>query len=294
MIGKYHGILKRFNFEDNSIENINKLIATNIFEKIYHEFNSENESENENIKDWFFGETDNIIFFKELYIFKNEIYKDVLNNILHSFIFNDLVEFTNEIEIKVNQKLLNADKIEIYKNSYQEQYNKIKNKTFYALFKNKKETQGFETFEEYFITEFTNDYNDLKNTKNYLIGAKNYINDELFYMLWDYYLTSYIYDYCNEQIKLLQNENKLLNEKDTKNIDLSFQICLIEEILLKAYAWKDITAPKKGELLTHLLGKSKENIRKGYNELDKKKSEISKKFLEDREKAENLIKKYLG
>jgi hypothetical protein len=220
MAGKYFGILKNFDFEDNSVENINNLIATNIFEKIYYEFNSENESENENIKDWFFGDTNNIILFKELYIFNNEICLDVLNYILQNFIFNELDWFTNEIEIKVNQKLLKTDKIEIYKNSYQDQYNKIKNKTIYALFKDKKETDGIESFEEYFIYQYTKDNEDYTNVKNYLIGAKNYINDDLLNLLWDYYLTSYIYDYCNEQIKILQSENK---QKTIENLSNNIQ-----------------------------------------------------------------------
>ena len=82
-------------------------------------------------------------------------------------------------------------------------------------------------------------------------------------------------------------------EKQINNIDLSFQISLLEEIT-KLQDWSEISATKKGEIVSRLLGKNKDNIKKIYLELEKNKSAASNKILQDIDKASELIKKLLG
>jgi hypothetical protein len=58
--------------------------------------------------------------------------------------------------------------------------------------------------------------------------------------------------------------------------------------------WSSISATKKGEILSHLFGKNKDNIKKIYLELDKKSSKNSDKLLNDRKRADEIVKKLLG
>ena len=103
-----------------------------------------------------------------------------------------------------------------------------------------------------------------------------------------YYTIRTQIDFCKEQINKLKNvENK------PSSIDTSLQIFLLEEII-NLKDWSSISATKKGEILTHLLGKNKDNIKKIYLELDKKSSENSEKLLNDRKKADEIIKRLLG
>lgn len=103
-----------------------------------------------------------------------------------------------------------------------------------------------------------------------------------------YYTIKAQIDFCKEQI------NKLKNTKQKSGlVDTSLQVFLLEEII-NIKDWSSISATKKGEILSHLLGKNKDNIKKIYLEFDKKSSENSEKFLNDRKQADEIIKKLLG
>lgn len=77
------------------------------------------------------------------------------------------------------------------------------------------------------------------------------------------------------------------------SIDTSIQVQIFEE-LMKIKNWEQISATKKGQLLSLIISKNDGNIKKVYLEIEKKPSQNTKKFLQDREKAFELLKEILG
>lgn len=89
---------------------------------------------------------------------------------------------------------------------------------------------------------------------------------------------------------IINNVNKN-DKRDT--YDTSLQVFLFEEIM-KLNNWEEISATKKGQLLSLLIFKNDTNIKKIYLELEKKNSGKSEKFEKDLQKASELINNILG
>jgi hypothetical protein len=78
-----------------------------------------------------------------------------------------------------------------------------------------------------------------------------------------------------------------------KLLDTSLQVLLFEQIM-KIENWDQVSSTKKGQLLSLLISKNDSNIKKVYLELEKNSTQNTKKILEDREKAFEIIKEILG
>lgn len=78
-----------------------------------------------------------------------------------------------------------------------------------------------------------------------------------------------------------------------KLLDTSLQVLLFEQIM-KIENWDQVSSTKKGQLLSLLISKNDSNIKKVYLELEKNPTQNTKKILEDREKAFEIIKEILG
>lgn len=78
-----------------------------------------------------------------------------------------------------------------------------------------------------------------------------------------------------------------------KLLDTSIQVLLFEQIM-KIENWDQVSSTKKGQILSLLISKNDSNIKKVYLELEKKPTQNTKKILEDREKAFEIIKEILG
>lgn len=63
---------------------------------------------------------------------------------------------------------------------------------------------------------------------------------------------------------------------------------------MKIENWDQVSSTKKGQLLSLLISKNDSNIKKVYLELEKNSTQNTKKILEDREKAFEIIKEILG
>lgn len=85
----------------------------------------------------------------------------------------------------------------------------------------------------------------------------------------------------------------LLQEVSLDETDAAFKVFLLEEIL-HYNNWQDISANKKGKLVSLLIGRNNSNIKKIYLAMEKKNSSLSKKFQSDKADAEKLIKDILG
>lgn len=78
-----------------------------------------------------------------------------------------------------------------------------------------------------------------------------------------------------------------------KLLDTSLQVLLFEQIM-KIENWDQVSSTKKGQILSLLISKNDSNIKKVYLELEKKPTQNTKKILEDKEKAFEIIKEILG
>ncbi|MCL9806941.1 hypothetical protein NAT51_15500 [Flavobacterium amniphilum] len=198
------------------------------------------------------------------------------------------IEFDlNKILTNLEGRIDNVEKIKYLEKKHKDLYSQVKNESEYLVYAEIKEVNGFENWHELIFA--------------YLGGESTFIQKYLtsdFQMpdipknilsIWTkYYTIKTQIDFCKEQINALKETKQKSNVVDT-----SLQVFLLEEII-NMKDWSSISANKKGEILSHLLGKNKDNIKKVYLELDKKSSENSDKLLNDRKKADEIIKKLLG
>lgn len=293
-VTKYYGILRDFDFDKININSFKKLVESGIFDE--HELSDVYKNDEENfvldtdIREFF----DFFIYNKKEYYLKKEIYAEMIyvkNWLLETF--NNVSYFTEEIEVLLISEFLLENKLIILEENYKKYFNKIKDKQFYPLFKNETlNSDSYENWEEYFISDIVDNEN-YKSVANFLNGKSDFLNKEIANQWNEYFVISKISDFCEKKKNLLLNIKDTSVEKNLNNIHLSFQISLFEEIL-NIKDWSELSATKKGLIISQLLGKNKDNIKKIYLEFDKIKSDVSEKYLEDRNKASELIKKLLG
>lgn len=290
---KYYGILKGFDFENVNINSFNTLVCSGIFNE--YELSQGNINEN----DYFLSDKD-IMTFGDFFIqnrkeyhLKDEVLLEMIyvkNWILEAF--NSVETITEEIEVLITSEFQLENKLKILEENFKKYFNEIGDKNYYSLFKNGTLTGGYETWEQYFISHIVDEPN-YQIIAKFLNGENKFLDKEIENKWNDYFIVSKISDYCEKKKNILLNIKENTLEKQINNIDLSFQISLLEEII-NLKDWSEISATKKGEIVSNLLGKNKDNIKKTYLEFNKKNSTVSDKLLEDRNKASELIKKLLG
>ena len=290
---KYFRKFKKFNFDEINKKSFEILIDRKIFVKdesssLYHE---DDES---------FITDDTILPFHNCYIYNRSVYeinKEVYDEMIYVKnwklkAFYTVEVITDEIELLIASTFQLEDKLIILENNFKKYFNEILDKQYYPLFKDGISIRGYESWEQYFICEME-DNEDHECVCKFLKGEDKFINSNIENQWNDYFVFAEISDYCKTKKNTLLNINENAMETKKTNIDLSFQICLLEEII-NLKNWNDITATKKGEILTSLLDKNKDNIKKVYLNFNKKTSEISDKILKDRTAASELMKKILG
>ncbi|MDN3677686.1 hypothetical protein QWY90_10190 [Flavobacterium paronense] len=273
--------VKKFKLEELGLSNIENLILQNVF--------IEDEIFIDNVK------TDSIEFDTMITLGAKEyhINQDILKEIYTSIHFFVEVVATdtqfdlNKILTNLEGRIENIEKIKYLEKKHKDLYSQVKNEPEYLIYAEIKEFNGYKNWEELII--------DILNGESAFI--QKYLTSDIemsdvpkeILSLWvKYYTIKTQIDFCKEQI------NKLKNTKQKSSIvDTSLQVFLLEEII-NIKDWSSISATKKGEILSHLLVKNKDNIKKIYLELDKKSSENSEKLLNDRKQADEIIKKLLG
>lgn len=299
---KYFGALKNFDFENINKDNFEFIIASGVFE----EFDLSSDYQND--KDYFTSEND-IMSFGYFFIHNRkqyEIKKDIIHDIiyvqnwyLNAFAMSDVDAITNQIDVLVLSELNLESKLNLLESEYKKYFNKISNKELYPLFHNNTYSNGYKNWENYLYDEIIED-EKFDIIVSFLQGIYDFLPAEIYNKWVQYFIFSKISNHIEK------NKNSLLNIKpktmeetpnnSTKNIDLNYQLALIEEIvnLENQNKWKDLSTLKKGKVLSLLLGKNKDNISKYYQFIDKPLSEIPEKILADRLKATNEINEILG
>jgi hypothetical protein len=243
-------------------------------------------------------DTENDLFTENWMIFRGMAYDinfKVLEDIFIVLEDSVLAEFDEKIYLKIAhyqtllEEYLEEDiKKEFIKKEYYKLLNLISENKFLVYYKNidlEYDWKNIVCCELYNFSEIVKKHilceDNFYDLSNYEIH-ESWVNLELQTNLMSFLkgkLTS-----GNEEITLSLKSN---------NIDLSYQICLLENIL-KLNDWEALSATKKGKILTKLLGKNADNIKDKYLELEKKSSEISSKMLKDRKDAIEFLNKILG
>ena len=273
--------VKKFKLEELILSNIDNLVLHNVF--------IEDEILIDNVK------TDSIEFDTMITLGSKEyhINQDILKEIYTSIRFFVEVVATdtefdlNKILTNLEGRIESVEKIKYLEKKHKDLYSQVKNEPEYLVYAEIKEFNGFENWEE-LIFDCLN--GEITFIEKYLTSdiEMSDVPKEILSIWVKYYTIKAQIDFCKEQI------NKLKNTKQKSGlVDTSLQIFLLEEII-NIKDWSSISATKKGEILSHLLGKNKDNIKKIYLELEKKISENSEKLLSDRKQADEIIKKLLG
>jgi hypothetical protein len=273
--------VKKFKLEELIISNIDNLVLHNVF--------IEDEILIDNVK------TDSIEFDTMITFGAKEyhINQDILKEIYTSIRFFVEVVATdtqfdlNKILTNLEGRIETTEKIKYLEKKHKDLYSQVKNESEYLVYAEIKEFNGFENWQELIYDCLSGEITFIEKYLTSDIEMSD-VPKEILSLWIKYYTIKTQIDYCKEQI------NKLKNTKQKSNfVDTSLQVFLLEEII-NINDWSSISATKKGEILSYLLGKNKDNIKKIYLELDKKSSENSEKLLNDRKKADEIIKKLLG
>ncbi len=271
----------KFKLEELILSNMENLVLHNVF--------IEDEIFIDNVK------TDSIEFDTMITLGAKEyhINPDILKEIYTSILFFVEVVATdtqfdlNKILTNLEGRIDNIEKIKYLEKKHKDLYSQVKNESEYLVYAKIKEFNGFANWQELIFDCLSGEITFIEKYLTSDIEMSDAPKEIL--SLWvKYYTIKAQIDFCKEQI------NKLKDTKQKSNsVDTSLQVFLLEEII-NIKDWSSISATKKGEILSHLLGKNKDNIKKIYLEFDKKSSENSEKFLNDRKQADEIIKKLLG
>ena len=271
----------KFKLEELILSNIENLVLHNVF--------IEDEIFIDNVK------TDSIEFDTMITLGAKEyhINPDILKEIYTSILFFVEVVATdtqfdlNKILTNLEGRIDNIEKIKYLEKKHKDLYSQVKNESEYLVYAEIKEFNGFANWQELIFDCLSGEITFIEKYLTSDIEMSDAPKEIL--SLWvKYYTIKAQIDFCKEQINKLKDTKQKLNFVDT-----SLQVFLLEEII-NIKDWSSISATKKGEILSHLLGKNKDNIKKIYLELEKKISENSEKLLSDRKQADEFIKKLLG
>lgn len=292
---KYFGILKDFDFDNITRDTFHLLVEKDIFD-VYELSNCYKSNDDYfgielNEQKYTFG--DFFLFNKKEYVLKKSIISEMINRknwVMKAF--HDLDSITNEIELLVEAEFIPEKKIDVLENRRKAYFNQIRNATFYLLFKNNVEVRSYKSWEEYVTIEFLEE-DGSKYIADYLKGKIKYLPSSLEYDWNDYFIFSFINDYCDMKRSEILGIEVAIKELASKELDVSKQILLFEK-LRHFDNWDDLSAHKKAKLINLLINKSEDNIRKTFSNIDKKDSELTDKFKKDNLEVENLIKSILG
>ncbi|MBF6641809.1 hypothetical protein IVB69_09995 [Flavobacterium sp. J49] len=296
---KYYRILKGFDFENIIKNTFEVLIESGIFEE-------QELSDSQKNDDDFFINDDDVMTFGDFFIHNRKAYylkKNVLwemiyvkNWQLNAFFDSDIEHATDEIALLIEAEFKQEDKIKLIEDSYKKYFSLIEDKQYYALYKNKTKTNGYASWEEYFLDEILG-HERYEYISEFLKGEVKFLPAALDKNWTDYFIFSGISDFCEKKKNELLNKPSTMSEENKeKKRDMSFRLSLFE-VILSSNKFANATANKKGELLTHLFGDHPDNIKHYYLQVEKKQNGKFKeggKWAKEQAEAEEIVKKILG
>lgn len=292
--GKFYNILMGLKIDKLSKEIIDILIAKNIILKNNTNIEDSYKSYSKETQELF---KQNSTELEKTIRFNNneyEINDELIEEIYYSLQYiiespSELEWEISEIEIELEGIIENDIKLKYLQDKHFTFLSEVKKEPEYLVYIGKKEFQGYRSWID-MMSDLLRHNDDL--IISYLTNGFAFSLNNTLYEDWlRYYKVKYLTDICKMQIQNIQNPT--LKESKHEQLDTSKKVMLIEEIR-NITNWEDLSANKKGIILSYLLGRNKDNIKDVYLSIDKKQSENTDKFKSDSKYIKELVKKILG
>lgn len=296
---KFYNILKGIKIDEINKETIEILLSKNIIidtktipgEQFDYNFKLSNydyTSESEISSTTHFEER--ILFENVEYVINQEIIEEIYFTI--EFCVENL-EGVNEwdkaeIEIELEGILQIEEKFKYLQDKHLKLINKIKREPEYLVYSGKKDFNGYYSWKEMASERIMN---ESELIINYLTNNFKMPNYDLYKQWLKYYRIKFLTDFCKLEIENLNNNSN--KENDKSKLDTSKQILMIERIR-NINNWENISATKKGKIISVLIGKNKDNIKDLYLTMEKNLDEQTNKFKSDQDYIDKLIDSILG
>lgn len=293
---RFKKIIPELDFKDLDNKTLEFLEKQNVFKTI--DLNEKENSDNHEII------TNNFFVFQEKKIlFSDEVAEEVYNEIDNLFKdFDELQIKIGEIKSKLLTLLKEQDKISyldvILKKEYKERYNLLM-----TLFLN-------ENHPDYFKDNMIREIKNHPELIWYYISNGDFFEDQIIFFEMQKGnnenppTSSYLYqwlncimlneisNFCNDKYLEIKGVKKTIN-KSKPSFTRVQKILLLEKIRHYDY-WEELSASKKGEILSTLLEYDKDNIKKAYLMYDGKSTKQSKRFISDKEFIDDFFDKMIN
>lgn len=306
---KYFGILKGFDFDNINKETFPLLIERGIFNEVelsecYQSkegyFGIELQSQNEKINDFF-------LYNRKEYHLKKEVYFEMIKRQIERFDLTwNMCSFDYEIEPKLNNIFSDDEKIKTLNEINKKIYGDLTNEIFYYEYSLQLEKKEINQFLAFLIDEIelspTKSENPYGFIAEYLKGEKK---GEVSSDSWEYYFPEvtakiweecYLYDKAKEYLE--EKKNIILNKEITtmvkKNELTAFQQVLLLEKVVSEKDWANFSSNKKAQIVSVLIGKNVDNIKKAYYKTEKGSSNLTEATKQDIHKIDELYSNLIG
>jgi hypothetical protein len=227
-----------------------------------------------------------------------EIY-EIINNYVES---QNLYMESYMLMAELNGCYSKEDKISLLKSNLKNLWKQDEHSGIFLMFMGKKENLNDQDWKDNTIELFVQIPNlltcYLKGELMEYYTSKLIENDGVDELIIEWLYFSKIRNlikFCEDQILLIENISS--DKINSSLLDTSQMILLLEKII-SDNNWSDYSATKKGQIVSILIDKNADNIKKKYLELDKKTNDQNRKKVEkinkDILKVDNLYKDILG
>ena len=201
---KYFGILKSFDFDAINRNTFPRLIESNIFdisEASY--YNSEDASvhyDGMDVDDQMWGICDTFIYNRKYYNIKHEVWNEMFQRCRGKLEnFDDLQIKIEELELDLHFQVSLASKIRILKEYMMALNQSMSDSTYYLLYLKDRETEGCESWYEFFHLGQVNEI-DFNYLFKFLKGDNNFVPIFISQIWSEYFLTKMLNKYCKDKI----------------------------------------------------------------------------------------------
>jgi hypothetical protein len=129
---------------------------------------------------------------------------------------------------------------------------------------------------------------DIKSLSDYIFGLENYKNCLPIRSYYSFLRIMEILKFCNSYAK--ESKEKEIEEK-SELLDGTQKVLLIEKLLKNAIKWENTDDRKKAYIISKIIDRNPDNIRKTLAKSDKKLSENTDKFKKDNALTDEIINK---
>lgn len=129
---------------------------------------------------------------------------------------------------------------------------------------------------------------DIPHLSDYIFGINNIANFLTIKTFFSFLRINEILKFCDEHNSEVEQKE---TEAKSKGLDGTQKVLLIEKLIKLAHRWESTDERKKAFIISKIIDRSEDNIRKTLAKSSKKPSQYSKKFISDIALADEIINK---